>query len=52
MNFTPTSRRSMQIINETAQYLRLWREDCEEEEEEEEEERADEGGGGVRGMNP
>ena len=33
----------MQIINETAQYLRLWREDCEEEEEEEEE-RADEGG--------
>jgi hypothetical protein len=32
----------MQIINETAQYLRLWREDCEEEEEEEE--RADEGG--------
>jgi hypothetical protein len=29
----------MQIINETAQYLRLWREDCEEEEE-----RADEGG--------
>jgi hypothetical protein len=35
----------MQIINETAQYLRLWREDCEEEEEEEEEEeRADEGG--------